>query len=72
MTPADLRAFCDSLNNERGTGGQTRLAHLLGWHHSTIWRNLNCLPKIPPFNELAVRQVITSLIASSSEDASQV
>lgn len=25
MTPADLRAICDSLNDERGAGGQTRL-----------------------------------------------
>jgi hypothetical protein len=30
MTRADLRAICDSLNDERGTGGQTKLARLLG------------------------------------------
>jgi hypothetical protein len=29
MTPADLQAVCDLLNDERGTGGQTRLARLL-------------------------------------------
>jgi hypothetical protein len=41
MTPAALRAICDSLNDERGMGGQTKLARLLGWHHSTVWRKLN-------------------------------
>jgi hypothetical protein len=41
MTPASLRSICDSLNDERGTGGQTRLARLLGWHFSTLWRKLN-------------------------------
>src|SRR5262245_12478031 len=30
-----------SLNDERGTGGWTRLARLLDWHHSTVWRKLN-------------------------------
>jgi hypothetical protein len=36
MTPVDLRAICESLNDERSTGGQTKLARLLGWHHSTV------------------------------------
>jgi hypothetical protein len=36
MTPAELQAITISLNDERGTGGQTRLARLLGWHHSTV------------------------------------
>jgi hypothetical protein len=40
-TPADLRAICDSLNDERGTGGQSKLARLIGWHYSTLWRKLN-------------------------------
>jgi hypothetical protein len=40
MTSSDLRAICDSLNDERGTSGQTKLARLLGWHHSTVWRKL--------------------------------
>jgi len=30
MTPADLRAICNSLNDERGTGGKSKLARLLG------------------------------------------
>ncbi|SIO34438.1 hypothetical protein SAMN05444166_3949 [Singulisphaera sp. GP187] len=29
--PRDLRAICDVLNDERGTGGQSKLARLLGW-----------------------------------------
>jgi hypothetical protein len=41
MTPAALRAICDSLNDERGTGGQYKLACLLGWNQSTLWRKLN-------------------------------
>ncbi|WP_169980479.1 helix-turn-helix domain-containing protein [Tautonia rosea] len=41
MNPAELRAICDSLNDERGTGGQSRLARLLGWNFSTVWRKLN-------------------------------
>ena len=40
MNPAALRAICDSLNDERGTGGQTKLARLHEWHHSTVWRKL--------------------------------
>ena len=40
MTPADLRAVCDSLDDERGMGGQTRLARLLDWDYSTLWRKL--------------------------------
>jgi hypothetical protein len=41
MTSSDLRAICDSLNDERGTGGQSKLARLCGWHHSTVWRKIN-------------------------------
>jgi hypothetical protein len=40
MTPAELRAICDSLNDEHGTGGQTRLALLIGRGSSTIRRKL--------------------------------
>jgi hypothetical protein len=36
MTPDEIRAICDSLNDERGKGGQTSLARLLGWSFSTI------------------------------------
>ena len=59
MTPADLRAICDSLNDERGTGGQSRLARLLGWHHSTVWRKLNGKSPITQCDELAIRQAVS-------------
>jgi hypothetical protein len=60
MTPANLRAICNSLNGERGTGGQTGLARLLKWYHSTIWRKLNGKSPITQANELAIRQALNS------------
>ncbi|MDR3633740.1 MAG: hypothetical protein P4L84_07875 [Isosphaeraceae bacterium] len=66
MTPADLLAICDSLNDERGTGGQSRLARLLGWHHTTVWRKLNGQSQISQSDELAIRQAVASLKASGS------
>jgi hypothetical protein len=57
MTPAELRVACDSLNDERGTGGQTTLARLLGWDASTIRRKLAGKSKISRADELAVRHV---------------
>ena len=69
MTPADLRAICGTLNDERGTGGQSGFARLLGWHHSTVWRKLNGLSRITRSDELAIRQAITSLRSSGPEVA---
>jgi plasmid maintenance system antidote protein VapI len=66
MTPADLRAITISLNDERGTGGQSRLARLLGWHHSTVWRKLNGKSTITRSDELAIRQ---ALVLESGEKA---
>ncbi|WP_165226260.1 helix-turn-helix domain-containing protein [Aquisphaera insulae] len=60
MTPSDPRAICDSLNDERDTGGQSKLARLLGWHHSTIWPKLNGESPITKAEELAIRQAIRS------------
>jgi hypothetical protein len=56
MTPADLRAICGSLDDERGTGGQLKLARLLGWNYSTLWRKLNGKSRITQSDELAIRQ----------------
>jgi hypothetical protein len=56
MTPAELRAICDSLNDERGTGGQSKLARILGWHHSTVWRKLNGRSRITQADELAIHR----------------
>jgi hypothetical protein len=61
VTPADLRAICNSLNDERGTGGQTGLARLLGWHYTTLWRKLNGQSAITHSDELAIRQAVTSV-----------
>jgi hypothetical protein len=58
MTPAGLRAICDSLSGERGTGGQTKIARLLGWHHSTVWRKLNGKSPITKSDELSIRTAV--------------
>ena len=60
LKPADLRVICDSLNNECSTGGQSKLARLLGWHHSTVWRKLNGRSPISQSDELAIRQAVSS------------
>ena len=56
MTPGDLRAITISLNDERATGGQTKLAHLFGWHHSTVWRKLNGKSPITESDALAIQK----------------
>src|SRR5262245_42419362 len=53
-----LRAICDSLNDERGTGGQSRLTRLLGWHHSTVWRKLNGKSPITESDALAIQKAV--------------
>jgi DNA-binding transcriptional regulator YdaS (Cro superfamily) len=58
MTPADLRAIYDSLNDERGTGGQSKLARLLGWHYSTICRKLTGQSPITESDALAIRKAV--------------
>jgi AraC-like DNA-binding protein len=54
MTRSDLRAICDSLNDELGTGGQSKLARLLGCHHCTVWRKLNGRSPITWLDERAI------------------
>jgi DNA-binding transcriptional regulator YdaS (Cro superfamily) len=58
MTPDELRAICDSLNDERGTGGQTKLAGLLCRDSSTIRRKLAGKTKITKSDELAIDRAI--------------
>ncbi len=58
MTTDELRAICDSLNDERGTGGQTKLAGLLRWDGSTIRRKLAGKSKITRSDELAIRRAV--------------
>ncbi len=59
MTPAGLRAICDSLNNKQGTGGQTKLARLLWWNYSTIWRKLSGKSQFTQSDEMAIRHAVT-------------
>ena len=61
MTPSDLRVICDSLNDERGTSGQSKLARLLGWNYSTLWRKLNDKSRITHSDELAITGALDSL-----------
>ncbi len=60
MTPEELRAVCDSLNDKRGTGGQTKLAGLLRWDGSTTRRKLAGRSKITHSDELAIRKAVES------------
>jgi hypothetical protein len=62
LSSSDLRALCDSLNDERGTGGQTRLAGMLKWDASTIRRKLSGKSRITYADELAIRAVLADTI----------
>lgn len=54
MTPADLRAIINDLD----PGGQTKLARLLDWHHSTVWRKLTGKSRITQADELAILKAL--------------
>ena len=58
MTPDDLRSLCISLNDESGTGGQSKLARMLHWDHSTISRKLNGKSKITESDALAIQKAL--------------
>jgi hypothetical protein len=62
--PADPRIISDSPSDERGTGGQTRLARLLGWSDLTFWRKLNDKSRITQSDELAIEQALAMLQVS--------
>lgn len=55
MTPAELRRYCERFHDEHGTGGQTRLAELLGWSDRTMRRKLVGDTPIGRDEELAIR-----------------
>ena len=59
LTPTDLLAICDTLNDERGTGGQSKPARLLDWNYSMLWRKLNGKSPITQSDELAIRGVLS-------------
>jgi hypothetical protein len=54
------------LNDEHGTGGQTKLAHLLSWHFSTLWRKLNGKSRITQSDELAITQALSGVESGNS------
>jgi hypothetical protein len=58
FTPSALRAICDSLNDELGTDRRSKLARLLGWHHSTLWRKLAGKSRITESDALAIRKAV--------------
>jgi hypothetical protein len=69
ITIAELRAICDSLNDERGRGGQSKRARLVGWHYRTIWRKLSGESAITQRDKLAIRQAAGVLFETPCEDA---
>ena len=58
LTPANLRVICESLNDEHGTGGQSKLARLLKWQHSTVRRKLNGKSPITESDALAIQKAV--------------
>jgi Bacterial regulatory protein, Fis family len=58
MTRVALWSICNSLNDEYGTGGQSKLARLLDWHYSTLWRKLSGESKLTQADELSIRQAV--------------
>jgi hypothetical protein len=58
LTPSYLRGITITLNNERGTGGQSKLARMLGWHYTTLWRKLNGKSPITQSDELAINRLV--------------
>jgi DNA-binding transcriptional regulator YdaS (Cro superfamily) len=67
MTPSELRRICDSLNDERGTGGQARLAELLGWDTSTVRRKLAGKTKITKADALAIERAVSQAASIRSD-----
>jgi DNA-binding transcriptional regulator YdaS (Cro superfamily) len=58
MTPDVLRAICDTLNDERGTGGQSRLARMIGVDPRTIRNKLSGSTPITESDTLAIQKAV--------------
>lgn len=58
MTPADPQAICVSLNDEHGIGGQSKIARMPVWHHTTIWRKLNGRSRITESSALTTQKAV--------------
>jgi hypothetical protein len=61
MTSSHPRPISISLDDDCGTGGQTRLGRLLGWHNSTEWRKLTGRSLITQSDELAIQPLLEKL-----------
>jgi hypothetical protein len=57
IAPSEMRGICDSINDDHGVGGQSKLARLLGWHHSTVWQKINCKSAVTRNDELTISHV---------------
>jgi hypothetical protein len=58
MTPQELKALCDSLNNAHGKGGIARLARLVPRHPRTIGKMIGGKMPIPPLVAARIRLVV--------------
>jgi hypothetical protein len=58
MNRSALRANFASLDEERGTAGQSKPTRLLDWDYSTLRRKLNGRSPITTSDELAIRQAV--------------
>lgn len=67
MTRSELRKICDSLNDERGTGGQTKLAGMLGWTARTMRNKLSGKTKITRSDELAIKHRVECMQCSEKQ-----
>ena len=61
MPPTNVRAVCNSLDDDQGTGGRSKVARLLGWHSTTLWRKFNGKSAITHSDELAILKAMESL-----------
>jgi hypothetical protein len=58
VTPEELRALCNLLNDDRGTGGQSKLARLVPCNPRTIRRMLAGQMAIRPLVAARIRLVV--------------
>ena len=61
MTSTVLRSLFVGLSDERGTVGQAKLARLLGWNYTTLWRKLNGNSPITLSDELAIMKAVETM-----------
>jgi hypothetical protein len=62
----EAEIYCVELIDEHGTGGQSRLAHLIGWDHSTVSRKHNGQSRITESDARAIQRAV-EMIGSKSD-----